>query len=332
MKRQLRGLFGAGKSARQSAVSDGVLLAAAFPERVGKRRGDSGGVYRLAGGGAARLAPGDDLERCEYLAIGRLGGTGSDAGVIRLASQLSFEELEAHFADAIAERRELAFDPDSGKVTAKSVRRFGEVVLAERSVGDIPPEEIAAAVIAAARERGLVIPCRNDVAAQRFLERVRFAHRLDPESYPDWEGPAWDDVWSTLAAAFPVRGFADLERLPWCDLLRAELGRALVSRLDREYPASFAVPRGREVKVDYSQETPTLAVRIQALYTLDKHPCVGVKQLPLKLELLSPAGRPVQITSDLPGFWRGSWSLVRKEMKSRYPKHLWPEDPLHPDK
>lgn len=329
--RQLRGLFGSGRGrAGKCEVSDGMLLAAAFPEWVARRRGGAGGVYRLAGGGAARLGSGDDLERCEFLAVGRLGGTGDDSGVIRLAAPLDPEALETLFPDAVTVKNELGFDPATGKVTAKAVRRFGELVLAERSSGEVSPAEIAAAVIAAAAERGLPIPDRSDAAACRLLERVRFAHRLDPENYPDWDGAAWIGVWSELASAFPVRSFADLEHLPWAELLRGRLGHALLCRLDREYPAAFAVPRGNPVKLDYSQEVPTLAVRIQALYTLDKHPCVGVGQLPLKLELLSPAGRPVQVTSDLPGFWRGSWSIVRKEMKSRYPKHLWPEDPLHP--
>ena len=115
-------------------------------------------------------------------------------------------------------------------------------------------------------------------------------------------------------------------------MMRAELGYDTLKRLDREYPPAFKPPRGNEIRIDYSQELPTLPVRIQSLYTLDVHPCVGTKHLPLKLELLSPANRPVQLTSDLPGFWRGSWKIVRKEMKSRYPKHLWPEDPLRVEK
>lgn len=332
LKSELRGIFrrGRGSAAEAPDVSPGMLLATAFPEWIAKRRGSSGCVYHLANGADARLLPGDDLERCEFLAVARLGGSGGDAQIIRLAAPLDREELERRFADRIANSVRTVFNPETGRASARSERKLGELVLAEGSAA-IDPAELAEAVVAAALERELEIPPRTDAAARRLLDRVRFAHRLDPEHYPDWNDDNWKALWSQFAAASPIRTLAELEKLPYLDMMRAELGHDTLRRLDREYPAAFKPPRGNEIRIDYSQELPTLPVRIQSLYTLDVHPCVGTKRLPLKLELLSPANRPVQLTSDLPGFWRGTWKLVRKEMKSRYPKHLWPEDPLHPE-
>jgi len=333
LRAELRGSF---RHARNAAATDpaspGILLAHAFPEWIGRRRPGAGAVYHLSGGKDARLRPGDDLERCEFLAVARLGGSGSGAQTIQLAAPLERAEVETEFADRIVTARRIVFNPDTGRASARSERRLGDLPLAEGTAATADPAEIARAVVDAAAEKGLALPPRSAVAACRLLDRVRFAHRLDPEHYPDWEGDAWTRLWSGNAVNFPVRSFADLEKLPWCDLLRAALGEVAVRRLDREYPPAFRPPRGAEIRIDYAQELPTLPVRIQALYTLDTHPCVGTRRLPLKLELLSPANRPVQLTSDLPGFWRGTWSLVRKEMKSRYPKHLWPEDPLHPEK
>ena len=332
LKAELRGLFrrgiGTGKPAE---VSSGILLATAFPEWIARRRGPSGNVYHLANGTDARLRPGDDLERCEFLAVARLGGSGGEAQTIQLAAPLDREELERHFAGHIVSEVRTVFNPDTGRASARSERKLGELVLAEGAAGAADPAALAAAVVSAALGKEMEMPPRTDAAARRFLDRVRFARRLDPENYPDWNGEAWRKLWSRYAAASPVRTLADLEKLPWLDMMRAELGYDTLKRLDREYPPAFKPPRGNEIRIDYSQDQPALPVRIQSLYTLDVHPCVGTKRMPLKLELLSPAGRPVQLTGDLPGFWRGTWTLVRKEMKSRYPKHLWPEDPLHPE-
>ena len=332
LKAELRGLFRRARRDPDAApTSPGILLAHAFPEWIGRRRPGAGAVYHLSGGKDARLRPGDDLERSEFLAVARLGGSGGGTQVIQLAAPLDRAELEEEFADSIVNTARIVFNPDTGRAAARGERRLGDLVLAEGAATTADPADIARAVVDAAAEREIAIPPRSDAAACRLLDRVRFARRLDPEHYPDWNGDAWTRLWTGIAAACPIRGFADLEKLPWYDLLRAALGSELGRRLDREYPPSFRPPRGNEMKIDYSQEVPTLPVRIQALYTLDVHPCVGTKKLPLKLELLSPASRPVQLTSDLPGFWRGTWRIVRKEMKSRYPKHLWPEDPLHPE-
>lgn len=317
------------RSVGGATASPGKLIAGAFPEWIAGRREPGSRSYRLAGGRAARLIPGDDLERCEFLAVARLSGDGGADSVIRMAAPLDKAELESVFKEDIVTEKRVVFNPAVGRASARIVRRLGELILGEGAAGTVDPEELSQAVIAAARERGLELPPPN-TPAHRFLDRVRFAGRCAPEEYPEWEGEKWRELWSSIAAGFHLRGFDDLEHLPWLELLRSALGRETSQKLDREFPASFKPPRGAELRIDYTQDTPTLAVRIQSLYTLDRHPCVGTKRLPLKLELLSPAARPVQVTSDLPGFWRGSWQLVRKEMKSRYPKHLWPEDPLHP--
>ncbi len=331
LRAQLRRCLGGRNDTASGGVPTGVLLAGAFPDWIARRRGTSGGIYRLSGGGAARLGRGDDLERCEFLAAARVEG-GDTEGFIRLASPLEKADLEKYFSDMIATDNRIVFNPETGRASARIVRRLGEIILSEGAAAAAPPEEISRAVISAALERGMEMPPDSNAAGKRLLDRIRFAHRLDPEHYPDWSLRNWRERWSATAAEFPLRSFADLENLPWPEIIRTALGREKLHRLDREFPPVFKPPRGPEIRLDYSRNVPTLAVKIQALYTLDTHPCVGSKRLPLKLELLSPAGRPVQVTSDLPGFWRGSWKLVRKEMKSRYPKHLWPEDPLHPEK
>ncbi|MBO5821934.1 MAG: ATP-dependent helicase HrpB, partial [Lentisphaeria bacterium] len=168
-----------------------------------------------------------------------------------------------------------------------------------------------------------------DSAARRFLERVRFARRNGDDTLPDWDEENFKRLLPELAEPYlnKVKNFNSLKQLNFFDILKNSLDYAALTALNSSCPDKYLTPAGQEIAIDYSGEQPTLQVPIQQLYGETVHPCVGKNRLPLRLELLSPARRPVQITCDLPGFWRGSWSLVRTEMRSSYPKHDWPEHP-----
>lgn len=301
----------------------GLLVAFAFPEWIGRARSRHGQSYLLSGGSGAVLAEGDDLCGHEFLAVARLSGGGREPA-IRLAAPVDPETLFDAFADRLSEIDVIEFDPDRERVLARRESRFGAIVLTSTPLENPPQEALAEAVLAAAQSRNLKLPPPEAKSAGAFFERVCFAHRQEPESYPDWSGNFAGEAAPFLGN---VRSFADLRKLDWCEVLRSMLGFALLRELDASYPEAFTTPAGARHRIDYGNEQPTLSAKVQEFYGVTAHPVVGRKRIPLRIELLSPALRPVQVTTDLPGFWRGSWELVRKEMKSRYPKHLWPEDP-----
>ncbi len=155
--------------------------------------------------------------------------------------------------------------------------------------------------------------------------RLGFAARMEPDRYP---APGREAIAAVLPSFLgTVRALADLRRLDWRRILESFAGFETLRELDRDYPERFTTPAGASHRIDYSGEQPTLSARVQEFYGVRLHPTVGRRRLPLRIELLSPALRPVQVTTDLPGFWSGSWQLVRKEMRGRYPKHFWPENP-----
>jgi len=311
---------------RSDPEQAGILIAAAFPGRVGRRRGTHDPLYRLAGCGAAALRDDDDLVTEEFLAVAALENSAFSANNhIRLAAPISAEDVEKLFGHRIVSRTRVDFSPESGRATARRERLLEGIVL-NSSPAAVPPEELAQAVLDAALNRNIAMPPAGAAAALLLKKRIIFAAAVAPERFPDWsQAEIWRQFLQENIVPCGIRNFNDLEKLPWHDLLRNALGREVLMELDRCAPALFRTPGGRELKIDYAGDIPTAAVRIQDLYGLDKHPCAAGRAL--KLELLSPAMRPVQITTDLPGFWRGSWTLVRKEMRSRYPKHDWPEHP-----
>ena len=159
---------------------------------------------------------------------------------------------------------------------------------------------------------------------------MRFAYNSDPEAgFPDWSEENYSAVLEKLTDGFldSVRSIPDLLKLNWDSIFEYALSMEQLQTLNKLYPEFFVTKRGYKIRIDYSGPVPTAAVRIQELYGVTVHPVIGRNKIPLRLELLSPARRPVQITMDLPGFWQGSWSLVRRDMRGRYPKHDWPEHP-----
>lgn len=303
--------------------SAGALLSLAWPERIAQRRGEG---FRLAGGGGA-AAPRDGVfARCDWLAIAEMQGAAASAR-IAAAAQLDLSEILELHAGAIAETRLVAFDEGSGAVRARRLRKLGELRLAE-GPAEATGEETAAALIAAIRRRGLAsLPFEG--AAARLRARLRHVHARDEANWPNvgdaallagletWLGPFLSGA-NSLAAIGVGRLVEGLR------FLLASSGIDAAS-LDRAAPEYFRTPAGSKLPLDYADTGARLSVRVQELYGMNMHPLVAGR--PLTLELLSPAGRPIQITTDLPGFWRGSWRAVRSEMRGRYPRHVWPEDP-----
>ena len=306
----------------------GRIIAAAFPEWIGAARTRHGTGFQLAGGRAAALQENDPLRGADFLAIARLDGSGKGDAAIRLAVPVTAEVLEDLFADRIFTATVTNFDADSGRFTARNERRLGELVLSS-SPCPVPDEMRSRALISEALRRQIQLPPPEAKAAGQLLDRIRFGRAHGMTDLPDCSTAALAEKLPEHAAAF-LRGassFAELKKAPWLEIISAMLSYENRTQLDRLCPAKFTAPSGMEFAIDYSGDVPTLAIQIQQLYGVKVHPCAGADHMPLKLELLSPAMRPVQITSDLPGFWHGSWSAVAKEMRARYPKHLWADDP-----
>ncbi|WP_029350540.1 ATP-dependent helicase HrpB [Bosea sp. 117] len=312
---------------RAGAPSPGLLLALAFPDRIARARGD-GRRFVLANGRGAVMDPALPLARARFLAVAELAGTADEARILS-AAELGEEELIGHFTDAITSGVETAFDPVAGAVRARHVRRLGALVLSERPAKVEPGVDTATVLARAAAARGIDrLPFST--AQRQWLDRIRFLHTSAPDVWPDlsdawlaahpedWLAPALDGITSLDSIDADRLGRPLAALLPW------ELAR----RLDEEAPTHFEVPTGSRLPIDYAAEGgPLLAVRVQELFGLGIHPAIAQGRVPLTLALLSPAHRPIQLTRDLPAFWRGSWRDVRADMRGRYPKHPWPEDP-----
>ena len=315
----------AGRGGAGEPLSDGLLLAFAYPERIARARGPVG-EYQLVSGRGAFLEPTDALAREPWLAVAELGG-GERRDRILLAAPLGEAEIAAAFAGQLVEEDRLE-ETGGGRLRAKRIVRLGRLTLREAIEDHPDPALIAHALTDRARAEGLsAIPFGP--AAQAFRARIAFLRTLDP-AWPDLSDAALIarlDEWlapllvglRALSALKPDALDAALRSLvPW-DLQR---------RLEAEAPARWTAPTGNSFAIDYAAEGgPRVEVRVQEVYGLAEHPAVAGGRAPLALALLSPAHRPIQTTRDLPGFWKGSWKDVRSEMRGRYPKHVWPEDP-----
>ncbi len=296
------------------------LLAAGFPDRIAQRRGEPGS-FRLAGGGGAKLPVNDPLARAPLLVVAslemKLGAR------IRLAAPLDPATLPPAVAARVTEAVETALDPASGAVLVRRRRRLGALILDDRTEA-AEPREVAAALAAAAALPAL--PWTD--AARQFQARVAVMRRLEPDGWPDLS----DETLSATRAAWlephlhGLTRLAEIQKLDLASILRGLLDWNAAARLDRELPTHLALPGGRAA-IDYSQPVPLAQARAQAFFGLSETPRLAGGRVELRLALLSPAGRPVAITADLAGFWRGAWADVRKDMRCRYPRHSWPEEP-----
>ncbi|WP_159977939.1 ATP-dependent helicase HrpB [Roseobacter cerasinus] len=310
---------------RQGPNSPGILAALAYPDRIGARRPGDAPRYVLSGGKGAVLPAGDPLANTPFLVATDLDGDPREAR-IRQAAALSNAELRETFADQIQWHDSCQWSRRANAVQARRQEQLGALVLDDRAWHDAPPKTIAIAMLDGVRQLGLL----PDAKTARFLARVRLMGHSDPD-YPDFSEShlmkSLED-W-LLPHIIGVKTAADWKAFDLLPALRARLSWDQQQALDRAAPAHFTTPLGRQVPITYEDGQPHIAVRLQELFGVTRHPKVA--GAPVLLTLLSPAQRPLQVTQDLPGFWASSYADVRKDMRGLYPRHPWPEDPTQAD-
>lgn len=310
----------------QADLSTGVMLALAFPDRVAKNRGN--GSFVLANGRGAAVDLAAALARAPYIAVGELTGTAAK-GRILLAAPITQAEIEARFADQIESADDVTFDKAAMALRGRRRKRLHAMTLSEAPFQVMPSADTAQTLAQGLVEAGIDrLPWSK--ALTQWRGRVMFLRAAEGETWPDLSDDALavnSNEW-LAPALFDKVALKDLSAGELSDALLARLPWDLRTRLEREAPTHFEAPTGTMLPIDYEAEQgPTIAVRLQELFGLTTHPSVAKGKVPLVLELLSPAHRPVQVTRDLPGFWRGSYAGVRSDLRGRYPRHPWPEDP-----
>ena len=316
----------AGGQAASTPASSAAVLARAFPERIARSRGQAPGRFVLAGGRGAMLDETDPLARAEWLAVADMTGAGPDLR-ITLAAQLNEDQALASGAVETIERAE--YDPEAGRVRAKRTRRLGAIVLDEVQLPAPSADLVREALLDAVRTRGLSV-LRSADALDTLVARVDLLARSIGDPWPagfrdvliakldDWLGPLLSEP-----AALEKLGSGQL-----VDAAMTLLDWPLPRDLARLAPLRWTPPSGQQLDIDYLAESgPTVSCKVQQVYGVAVHPAIGDGRIPLTLALLSPAMRPVAMTRDVPAFWRGGYHDMRKDMRGRYPKHDWPEDP-----
>jgi ATP-dependent helicase HrpB len=307
----------------------GAILALAYPERIARNRGGATGTFLLANGRGAYVDPVSPLAREPFLAVAELIGSAAQSR-ITLATAIDLADIETRFADRIEAGEEVTCDAKTLTLRARRSRRIGAVVLSEQPL-PVTPDDTTAKLLASATVKAGLDRLPWTKALRQWCDRVMFLRRAEGAEWPDtsdaelaataeaWLAPLLTD--KTAIDALTVSEFEQAVH----NLLPYGLRR----RLETEAPTHFDAPSGSRVPIDYeAEEGPKLAIRVQELFGLSRHPAIAAGRVPLVIELLSPAHRPVQVTRDLPQFWRGSYAAVRSEMRGRYPRHPWPDDPI----
>ncbi|MBM9594344.1 ATP-dependent helicase HrpB [Roseitranquillus sediminis] len=304
-----------------AALSLGAMVALAYPDRVALRRPGDAPRYLLSGGKGAALPPDDPLAHLPMLAVAETDGHPREAR-IRQAAVLIESELRDLFPDRIHTERICEWSRREGRVLAVERERFGALVLVERPWRDAPDEAVTAAMLQGVRTLGL----GWSATARRLRARIALAS-AEGHDLPDVSDEALTDRLEEWLAPHlsGVRTAAAWQAFDLTPALEAMLDWPARQALDQAAPSHYGTPTGRSVAIDYSGEAPEVAVRLQEMFGVTSHPVVAGR--PLRITLLSPAGRPLQTTTDLPGFWSGSYVDVRKDMRGRYPRHPWPDDP-----
>ncbi|MFC2966521.1 ATP-dependent helicase HrpB [Acidimangrovimonas pyrenivorans] len=313
-----------------AGLEPGEMAALAYPDRVGLRRKGETPRWVLSGGKGAMMDEADPLAGARLIVVPNLDGDTREAR-IRQAATISEAGLRALYADQIHWREVCDWSKRDRRVVTRRQEVFGALVLDDRTWPDAPPEAVARAAADGVRDLGLDA-LGFSPAARRFRARVELL-RGQGADLPDMSDAglmARLDDW-LLPHLAGRKSAADLAALDLLEPLRQSLSWEQMQLLDRLAPAHFTTPLGRKVPIDYSGAAPGIELRLQELFGVTEHPTVGPRRLPLRLTLLSPAGKPVQVTMDLPGFWASSYADVRKDMRGRYPKHPWPEDPTQAD-
>ncbi len=313
------------KKTQNPGLSDAATAALAYPDRIGLRRPGDAPRYVLSGGKGAVLPDGDDLSGIRLLVATDLDGNPREAR-IRQAITLSAAELRSLYSDQINWYEICEWSRRDRRVIARRQEKFGALILDDRQWKDADPAALARAMIDGVRDLGL----NWSDASRRFAARARLLHAAD-ETFPDMSDSALLDTLDDwlLPHLTGVSAAQHWKAFDMLGALRALFSWEQMQQLDQKIPAHFNTPLGRKIPIDYSGDHPEINLRLQEMFGQTKHPVVG--NTPLRVTLLSPAGRPVQTTLDLPGFWSSSYADVRKDMRGRYPKHPWPEDPTVAD-
>ncbi|KGJ20003.1 ATP-dependent helicase HrpB [Paracoccus sanguinis] len=301
-------------------MSPGAMAALAYPDRIGLRRKGEAPRFVLSGGKGAVLAEGDPLGAERLIVATDLDGDAREARV-RVGAAFDEDALRALMGDRIETVAHVAWSRREGRVLARRQDRLGALVLSDAPLDDPDPRAVAQAALDGLRDLGL--PWTP--AAARLRARIALV-----EGMPDVSDAALlaDPDW-LLPHLGGARTAAALRALDLTEPLKARIGWDGQRRLDEAAPAAFTTPLGRRIPIDYDAETPTISARLQELFGVTRHPTAGRR--PLRIELMSPGAKPIAVTTDLPGFWAGGYAEVRKEMRGRYPRHPWPEDPTAAD-
>ena len=303
----------------------GLLLALAYPDRIAQRRGDR---FLLSNGRGAVLPTPQALSTEQFIVVAELDDQRPDSRIF-LAAPLALEDLETHFAGDIEREEIVEWNSASKSVIARRRERLGALVLADAPLRDPDPSRVTAALLEGIRAEGLGSLPWSD-AAVALRQRMAFVARLEA----DWPDVSDDALTATLddwlrPHLSGCRRLEDVRRLDLADILRQGVDWRQRAQLDELAPTHLAVPSGSRIAIDYGDpESPVLAVRLQEMFGCTETPRIARGRVPLTIRLLSPAHRPVQVTRDLAGFWRTTYFDVRKDLRGRYPKHHWPEDPL----
>jgi ATP-dependent helicase HrpB len=321
---------GSAPASASAGASAGLLLAFAYPDRIGRRRpGTDGARYTLANGRGAHFADIQNLGKQEFIVAVDLDDRERDARIL-LAAPLTRDEIEEHLIDRLERVNSVEWSSRDQAVLARRVVRLDAITLEEKPLHEVPPEAARAAMLQGIRELGIgALPWTRD--ARDLQARMEFVRLLDKESWPEVSDPVLAETLDTWLTPWldGVTRRDHLARLSLTDILRALLPWEKRRLLDELAPTHLVVPTGSNIRIDYLDESaPVVSVRLQEVFGLDATPRIGGGRVPITFKLLSPAQRPVQVTRDLAGFWRGSYADVRKDMRGRYPRHYWPENPL----
>lgn len=327
--RQIRSIAGIGEES-EAALSPGALIALAWPDRIAQARG-ARGRFRMAGGGGAILPEHDPLAREGFLAVATTDGTAGDQKIF-LAAALTRDDIDTLFTSHITESDIMRWDSRQGIVVANRQRKLDALILDDRALTTPDPEAIAEAMTKGVAEMGLAALPWSE-AAQTLRSRVRFLRRIFPaDGWPDLGDDALLATlgdWLTPYLAGMTRR-QHLDRLDMHEIITSLIPHELKRRIDRLAPRHVAIPSGAHITIDYDGDgDPVLRARLQEMFGLAETPRIADGRAALRIELLSPARRPLAVTQDLKSFWVNAYPQVRSEMRGRYPKHPWPEDPLN---
>lgn len=306
----------------------GGIVSLAYPERIARARGDNG-RYLLANGSGARIDTGCGLARAAYLVAADLQGKAASPRIVS-AAEIAESEIDMLHGPEIETARQLEFDESSGRFRALLRRKLGAVVLSQSITPICRGDEPEKALCDLIRRRGLSILNWSRKVTQ-LRARLAFLHSHDPDRWPGVDDPtltATLEQWLLPFLDMPS-GPADVRPEKIAEGLKYLLAArgARIEGVDLLAPSCFVTPAGSTLNIDYRGDAAVVGVRVQEMFGMSSHPAIIDGRVPLTLELLSPAMRPIQVTTDLPGFWTGSWRDVRRDMRGRYPKHPWPENP-----